>query len=61
MKPRIRKKEYKDYVKEIEELTKKHNFKIDQVLLLQIASAFKVDNTDYNKLKRKFINENKKI
>jgi trehalose-6-phosphate synthase len=54
-------KKYKDYVKEIEELRKKYNLRIDQVLLLQIAAAFKVDKKDYDQLKEDFINESSNI
>lgn len=54
-------KTYKEYVIEIEELKKKYNLGIDQTLLLQIAAAFKVDNKDYDELKKEFIDESSNI
>jgi len=51
---------YKDYMNEIEGLEKKHNLKLDQVLLLKIAAAFELDKMNYQKLKRKFIREARK-
>ena len=49
------KKRFLDYVMEIEDL--KENFKLNafQVFLLHVASAFEVDNLNYEKLKEEFI------
>ncbi len=54
-------KDYKDYVIEIEELKKRYNLRSDQLLMLQIAAAFKVDKMDYDKLKKEFIDESSNI
>ena len=43
-------KDYKDYLKEIEEL----KLSAMQKLLLQIAASFKVNKTNYDKLKEEF-------
>ena len=47
-------KEYKDYVKEIEELKEKFNLSASQILMLQIAGAFEVEDYSYEKLKKEF-------
>jgi len=54
-------KQFKEYVEEIAELKEKYDLGIDQTLLLQIAAAFKVDNKDYAKLKKEYIENAKKI
>ncbi len=50
-------KPYADYIKEIEELKKKYKLDAYQVLMLNIASAFKVDNITYDKLKKEYCKE----
>jgi len=53
-------KTYKEYIEEIEELKIKYNLKSNQILMLQIAAAVKVDNLDYDRLKEEFMNGTKK-
>ena len=50
----MKKKTYKDYVEDIEELKKKYKLGAYQVLMLNIASAFKVDGMTYDKLKKEY-------
>ena len=46
--------EYIEYIKEIERLKKIYGLSISQILMLQIAAAFEVDNLNYRKLKEEF-------
>ena len=47
-------KEYKLYMKEIESLKKIYNLTAIQIASLQLAAAFEVGDTSYDKLKELF-------
>lgn len=53
------KKQYFDYLIEIDKMKKNNGLSAMQVLTLQIAASFKVTNTDYDKLKKEFLAQNK--
>ncbi len=46
--------DFKEYVKEIEELKEKHNLGSSQILMLHIAAAYECEGISYSKLKEEF-------
>jgi len=47
------KKEFKDYMKEIDLLKKQYNLSIQDVFLLQVAASFELEGMNYSKLKER--------